>query len=84
MSKLYFSFLYQPKGFCDEPEEQDSLILEFYAKDLDQWNRVWSTSGEGLTGFKHQHLLIDNADYYKKAEELKAKQKLEHDKKIEA
>ncbi|MCH2230887.1 MAG: T9SS type A sorting domain-containing protein [Crocinitomicaceae bacterium] len=70
---LYFSFLYQPKGFCDEPEEQDSLILEFYAKDLDQWNRVWSTSGEGLTGFKHQHLLIDNADYYKKGFQFRFK-----------
>lgn len=62
---VYFSFLYQPQGFGDEPETTDSLILEFYAKDLGEWNWIWSTSGGPVEGFKHQHIRIDNSDYFK-------------------
>ncbi len=63
---VYLSFLYQPQGFGDVPEPSDSLVLEFYAKDLDQWNRVWSTGGFPVENFKMAHLLIDNPDYFKK------------------
>ncbi|MEJ6777413.1 MAG: T9SS type A sorting domain-containing protein [Crocinitomicaceae bacterium] len=62
---VYFSFLYQPQGFCDEPEISDSLILEFYAEDLGEWDWVWSTSGAPVEGFKQQHIRIDNSDYFK-------------------
>ncbi len=63
---VYLSFLYQAQGFGDAPESGDSLILEFYAKDLDQWNRIWSTNGIPLANFKMAHLRIDNPDYFKK------------------
>ncbi len=63
---VYISFLYQAQGFGDAPETSDSLILEFYAKDLDQWNRVWSTNGIPLSDFKMTHIRIDNSDYFKK------------------
>ncbi len=62
---VYFSFLYQTEGFGDIPESGDSLVLEFYAKDLDQWNRVWSANGEGLSTFKRGHILIESSDYFK-------------------
>ncbi len=62
---LYFSFLYQPQGYGDAPESSDSLVLEFYAKDYDQWKRVWSAAGEPLTPFKIGHLRIIDTLYFK-------------------
>jgi hypothetical protein len=63
---VYFSFLYQAEGFGDIPEPTDSLVLEFYAKDLDQWKRVWSDSGQVTSDFKVGHLLLKDAEYFKK------------------
>ena len=63
---VYFSFLYQAEGFGDVPESSDSLILEFYEKDLDQWNWIWSTTGSSMSDFKHVHIRIDNPVYFKK------------------
>jgi hypothetical protein len=70
---VYFSFLYQAEGFGDIPEASDSLVLEFYAKDLDQWNRVWSASGEATTAFKLGHIRLENPDYFKKGFQFRFK-----------
>ena len=70
---VYLSFLYQPKGLCDQPEPSDSLVLEFYAKDLDQWNRIWSAQGEVYDGFKQGHIAIKNTDYFKKGFQFRFK-----------
>ena len=70
---VYLSFLYQPKGLCDQPEPSDSLVLEFYAKDLDQWNRIWSAQGEVYDGFKQGHIAIKNSDYFKKGFQFRFK-----------
>lgn len=70
---VYLSFLYQPQGLGDEPEEGDSLVLEFYAKDLDQWDRIWSAKGEAVTNFKRGHILIKNSDYFKKGFQFRFK-----------
>lgn len=70
---VYLSFLYQPKGLCDQPEPSDSLVLEFYAKDLDQWNRIWSAQGEVYNGFKQGHIAIKNTDYFKKGFQFRFK-----------
>lgn len=41
---VYFSFFYEPKGYGDYPNINDSLLLEF--KDSkDQWNTLWSIGG---------------------------------------
>jgi hypothetical protein len=40
---IYLSFLYQPMGIGDWPNEDDSLIVEF--KKLNTWQMVWSTGG---------------------------------------
>jgi hypothetical protein len=63
---IYLSFLYQAQGFGDVPETSDSLILEFYAKDLDQWKRVWSDSGHVVSEFKAVNLKLKDAEYFKK------------------
>ena len=63
---VYFSFLYQRQGFGDIPEDGDSLVLEFYLKDLDQWKRVWSTNGGAVGPFEVGHINIVDVDYFKK------------------
>ncbi|MBM3185309.1 MAG: T9SS type A sorting domain-containing protein [Bacteroidetes bacterium] len=62
----YFSFLYQPEGLGDIPEQGDSLVLEFYAKDLDQWFRVWSINGDNVHPFRAAHVNISDTKYFKK------------------
>ena len=63
---IYFSFLLQAEGWGDTPEATDSLRLEFYAKDLDQWVQVWSAAGDTTTPFKVVHLPVLAAKYFKK------------------
>jgi hypothetical protein len=63
---VYLSFLYQAEGFGDLPEPSDSLVLEFYAKDLDQWKRVWSDSGQVTSEFKVGHVVLREPIYFKK------------------
>lgn len=63
---LYFSFLVQPQGYGDVPEATDSLILEFYAKDLDQWIWIWSMSGDTLKPFEVVHIPVLNAQFFEK------------------
>lgn len=50
----------------DIPEQNDSLILEFYAKDLDQWFRVWSVNGDTVYPFRAAHLKLSDSKYFKK------------------
>ncbi|MFM6945819.1 MAG: T9SS type A sorting domain-containing protein [Flavobacteriales bacterium] len=63
---LYFSFLVQPQGFGDIPESSDSLIVEFYAKDLDQWIWIWSMPGDTVKPFQVVHIPVTNAQFFKK------------------
>lgn len=62
---VYFSFLVQSKGFNDIPENGDSLILEFYAPQFDQWNQVWSTGIGALDDFERVHFRIIDNKYFK-------------------
>ncbi len=65
---LYFSFVYQAKGLGDAPEYNDSLLLEFYAKDLDQWIHMWSVNGTSApkTDWGVVHIPVTNAMFFKK------------------
>ncbi len=64
-NEVYFSFLYQTGGFGDEPEPEDSLVLQFYAPDVDQWFSVWSGIGAPVSDFKKVHLKVTDAKYFK-------------------
>ena len=55
---IYLSFLYQPGGICDLPEEQDSLMVDFYASDSSEWINVWRIPGTELHDFKHAMIPI--------------------------
>ena len=70
---IYFSFLFQPEGLGDIPEATDSLVLEFYAPDLDQWFHVWGVKGDTVHPFKAVHLPVTNSKYLKKAFQFRFK-----------
>ena len=63
---LYFSFLYQVEGLGDIPESGDSLIVEFYAPELQEWNRVWGVEGDTVYPFRAANILVSNPIYFKK------------------
>jgi len=63
---LYFSFLYQPEGLGDIPESGDSLVVEFYAPELEEWNRVWGVEGDTVYPFRAAHILVSDTMYFKK------------------
>lgn len=41
-SNVYLQFLYQAKGYGNMPEEQDSLLVDFWSVKRQQWYRSWS------------------------------------------
>lgn len=57
---LYLSFLFQPGGLCDLPEEEDSLMVDFYAIDSSQWINVWRIPGRSLHEFTHAMIPISS------------------------
>lgn len=61
---LYFSFLWQPEGLGDIPEAGDSLILEFYAANLNQWKHIWSHGGGPSHAFRAVHIPLTNSDFF--------------------
>lgn len=46
---VYFSFYYQPGGFGDDPERDDSLVLKFGYDG--HWQQMWATEGQGFESF---------------------------------
>lgn len=62
-NNLYLTFLYQPQGFGDIPESNDSLIVDFFNVDNQTWETVWNVAGSPLHEFKIVHLPIDQPKY---------------------
>ena len=60
---IYLSFFYQPQGLGDEPEEGDSLMLEFYAPNLFKWNKVWAVPGGPMVQFKQVFIPVTDTAY---------------------
>ncbi len=63
---IYLSFYYQPQGLGDNPEEKDSLILEFYDVQDSVWNKVWSRAGTTNQNFEQVIIHISDTKYLKK------------------
>jgi len=64
-SNVYLSFMVQPGGLGDEPENQDKLVLLF--KDSSGvWNEAWSSVNETnleTTSFENVYTLISDTKY---------------------
>lgn len=73
VNEVYFSFLYQKEGLGDIPEESDSLVLEFYAPEINQWFRVWSVNGGPVTDFQRKHIKVQDPKYFKSAFQFRFK-----------
>ena len=66
-SNIFFSFYYQPKGLLDLPEENDSLVLQFFKPHPQEWETVWfATKPSDNQPFVQVILKIDDADFLKK------------------
>lgn len=48
---VYLSFYYQPEGFGNPPDPEDSLILEFYNPVESEWQEIWAIPGESFENF---------------------------------
>ncbi|OQX96512.1 MAG: hypothetical protein B6I20_14345 [Bacteroidetes bacterium 4572_117] len=62
---IYLSFYYQAQGLGDNPEEKDSLILEFYEPDAETWNTVWKKEGTTNHYFEQEIFHINESKYLK-------------------
>ncbi len=60
---IYLSFFYQPQGLGDEPEEWDSLIVEFYSPSRNEWRQVWSTKGRPAEPFNQVFIPVSDTIY---------------------
>ena len=60
---IYLSFYYQPQGLGDNPEEADSLMLEFYAPGQYMWKKVWAVQGDSVSDFQQVFIQINDTAY---------------------
>jgi len=62
---VWFSFFYQGKGFGETPDgnQGDSLTLQFYSPNLDQWFHAWSVAGLVMTEFEQVFVPITQSKY---------------------
>lgn len=49
---IYLSFYYQAGGLGDQPEEQDSLLLDFFDPAQGEWVHIRGIAGDTLAPFK--------------------------------
>ena len=57
---VYLSFYYQPQGIGNDPQPEDSLVLEFFGPSTLQWYNIWSVPGSSYHNFKQVILHITN------------------------
>jgi hypothetical protein len=60
--EVYLTFFYQGGGRGNAPDEQDSLVVEFYAPigGEDPWFHAWSIPGAETEGFQQVFIPIDD------------------------
>ncbi len=67
---IAITFYYQRAGWGDNPETDDSLMLDFYKPLLNQWNNVvWATQGNNMapvndSTFARVHIYITDTSYF--------------------
>jgi len=61
-TSVYFMFYFQGKGIGDNPQTEDSLLLEF-KNDTLGWEQVWFSSGQSMQEFKKVIKLLDEPKF---------------------
>jgi hypothetical protein len=62
---IYLSFFYQPQGYGEAPNLQDSLTLEFYDIANQEWKYAWSSIGKVYQPFDEVYIFIEDSTYLK-------------------
>ena len=52
---VYMSFWIQPQGMGDDPQEEDSIVLQFYTPSTGTWKSVWHMKGMPLDSLKAKY-----------------------------
>ena len=73
LDSVYLSFYYQPQGYGNDPQAEDSLVLEFFSPQKREWNHIWSTAGKSLDQFRQVLIFIDNPEYLLKGFQFRFK-----------
>ncbi len=60
---IYLSFFYQPQGLGQDPQPEDSLIVQFKAIG-NVWKQVWAVAGQPLQPFKVAMIPIDTSMFF--------------------
>ncbi|HIA10693.1 MAG TPA: T9SS type A sorting domain-containing protein [Flavobacteriales bacterium] len=63
---IFLSFYYQPEGMGNNPQLEDSLVLEFYAPKKRTWHNIWSLAGTSQQDFERVMIHITSSDYLEK------------------
>lgn len=61
---VYLSFLVEPGGFGEEPDFNDSLVLEFWSPLTLEWNTIMNISGYTSDNFDMQLINITSGIYF--------------------
>jgi hypothetical protein len=63
---IYLSFFYEPMGLGDNPEEWDSLAVDFFAPDSNRWETVWNFPGSANDTFQQVFIQVSADRFLKK------------------
>ncbi len=63
---VYLSFFYQPQGLGDAPERGDSLMVDFFDIEQEQWITVWSDTGRQSEDFRQVFIPVRDERFLKK------------------
>jgi len=58
---VFLSFYYQPQGYGNKPETEDSLKLEFYRPSDSTWVRKWAAGGSATMPFQRVMVPVDTS-----------------------
>lgn len=63
LDSVYLSFYWQPGGNGEEPENTDSLQVQFYNDATNEWKHAWSTTGKDSGSFELVMVPVPNGYY---------------------
>lgn len=63
LDSVYLSFFYEPQGYGNYPEEEDSLVLEFFSPVDREWHHVWAIEGSDSVVFQQVMIPISDSAY---------------------
>jgi len=79
VDSAYFLFYYQAEGLGDNPQTEDSLVLEFLAGvdplGFPIWQKIWSVAGQGTQEFQRVEINISDANYLHSAFQFRFRNK---------